>query len=178
MMPKQHAAISLGVGLLGWWWSGKPATLPASLAAGTLIDLDHVADYAWYAATGEHRLLLPLHGYELALPLWWTGARSLGRRAAGAIVLAYILHLVIDEQSNRTKPGTYSLIWRALNQFRLETLSRDPAAGIRGRNDDLVCATSHREPTGCQRMPLYRIRLWTKPPLSEVARFLIKETRK
>lgn len=138
MMPKQHAALSLGVGLLGWWWSDKPAALPACLAVGVLIDLDHAADYAWYAATGEHRLLLPLHGYELGLPLAWISARRLGPKAAGAVVASYLLHLVIDEQSNQTRPGTYSLLWRARHCFRLENLSRNPAAGIQGRNDDLA----------------------------------------
>ena len=138
MMPPQHAAISLGVGLLGWLWSGKPAAVPASLATGVLIDLDHAADYAWYAATGEHRLLLPLHGYELALPLGWISARWLGPKAAGAVVASYLLHLVIDEQSNQTRPGTYSLLSRVRQRFRLEALSRNPAAGIQGRNDDLA----------------------------------------
>lgn len=137
MMPPQHAAISLGVGLLGWWWSGKPAALPACLAVGVLIDLDHAADYAWYAATGEHRLLLPLHGYELTLPLGWISARWLGPKAASAVVASYLLHLVIDEQSNQTRPGTYSLLLRARQRFRLEALSRNPAAGLQGRRDDL-----------------------------------------
>ncbi len=138
MMPPQHAAISIGVGLLGWWWSGKPAALPASVAVGVLIDLDHAVDYACYAFTGEHRLLLPLHGYELALPLWWISTRWLGPKASAAVVASYLLHLVTDEHSNQTKPGTYSLLLRARKSFRLEALSRNPAAGIQGRQDDLV----------------------------------------
>lgn len=138
MMPPQHAAISFGVGMLGWLWSGKAITLPASLAAGVLIDLDHAADYAWYAATGEHRLFLPLHGYELALPLGLISARRFGVKAASAVVASYLLHLLIDEQSNQTRPGTYSLFVRARRRFRLEDLSRNPSAGIQGRHDDLV----------------------------------------
>lgn len=142
MMPPQHAALSLGVGLAGGWWSGKPAVVFASLVAGTLVDLDHIADYAWYAATGEHRLLLPLHGYELALPLGWIMARWLGPQAAITITIAYLLHLITDERSNQTRPGTYSLIWRARHRFRLEALSRNPKAGIQGRLDDLALLRS------------------------------------
>jgi hypothetical protein len=138
MMPPQHAVISLGVGLLGWLWSGKPITVPASLVAGVLIDLDHVADYAWYAATGEHRLLLLLHGYELALPLGWISMRWLGPEAASAAVASYLLHLVIDERSNQTRPGTYFLLLRARQRFRLEALSRNPVAANQGRHEDLA----------------------------------------
>ena len=137
MMPGRHATVSLGVGLLGWWWSRSPASLPLSLAVGTLVDLDHIADYAWYALVKEHRLILPLHGYELAFPLWWTVKQPLGQRAAIVVVASYLLHLLSDELGNRTKPGTCSLIWRLVNGFRIESLSRDPAAGIQGRREDL-----------------------------------------
>jgi len=137
MMPGRHAVMSLGVGLLGWWWSRSPAALPASLAVGTLVDLDHIADYAWYVLRNEHRLILPLHGYELAFPLWWAANRFLGRRAAIAIVTSYALHLLSDELENCTKPGACSLTWRMVKGFRLEALSRDPLAGIQGRQEDL-----------------------------------------
>ena len=137
MMPGPHAAVSLGIGLLGWWWSRSPVTLPAALAAGTLVDVDHIADYAYYALTQEHRLILPLHGYELAIPLWLVTNHAQERRTATVVVISYLVHLVSDELGNKTKPGTYSLLWRVANGFRLETLSRDPRAGIQGRQEDL-----------------------------------------
>ena len=137
MMPGRHALISLGVGLLGWRWSKSPVTLPLSVVAGTLVDLDHIVDYVWYAITGEHRLILPLHGYELAPALWWVTRRLLGQRAATSIVTSYVLHLLSDELENHTKPGAYSLTWRTLHGFRIEALSRDPDAGIWGRQEDL-----------------------------------------
>jgi hypothetical protein len=137
MMPRRHAAISLGVGFLGWWWTKVPAVLPWSLVAGVLVDLDHVVDYGWYTLRGEHRLILPLHGYEVAFALWWTAKRLLGPRAAIPIVASYVLHLLGDERENDTRPGSYSLIWRSLHGFRLSALSHDPPAGIRGRQEDL-----------------------------------------
>ena len=137
MMPGRHAAASLGVGLFGWWWSRSPATLLASLAVGTLVDLDHIVDYAWYALRDEHRLILPLHGYELTFPLWWAAKRFLGQRAAIVVVASYAIHLISDELENCTKPGAYFLIWRIVNDFQIDALSRDPLAGIQGRQDDL-----------------------------------------
>jgi hypothetical protein len=138
MMPERHALVSLGIGLLGWRWSRSVAILPVTLAVGTLVDLDHAADYAWHILSGgEHRLILPLHAYELALPLWWVARRTLGQRAAVAITASYCLHLLSDELENQTKPGTYSLLWRMVNSFRIERLSRDPVAGIQGRQEDV-----------------------------------------
>lgn len=136
MMPGPHAAVSLAVGLLGWRRSRALVAIPLSLATGLLIDLDHAADYAWYTWRQEHRLILPLHGYEFALLLWLLVRRCLGSELAAVSTISYLLHLLSDEIGNQTKPGTYVLTWRLLNGFRLECMSRDPAAGIRGRQED------------------------------------------
>ena len=137
MKPVKHAKASLVVGLLGWWWSGSGETLPLSLAAGTLIDLDHLVDYAWYTLTRDHRLILPLHGYELAFPLWRLVKMALGQRTATVVTASYVLHLLSDRLENRTKPGTCWLVWRLINSFRIDDLSRDPEAGLQGRQEDL-----------------------------------------
>jgi hypothetical protein len=137
MMPKRHALVSLGTGLLGWAWSGSPITLPLSIVVGVLVDLDHIADYAWLAISNEHCLILPLHGYELMPALWWAVRGPFGNRVATSVTLSYFLHLLSDEVENETQPGAYSLIWRAVNGFRLEALSRNPLAGKRGRQRDL-----------------------------------------
>ena len=137
MMPRRHLMASVGIGLFGWWWSGAAVTLPASVVAGTLADLDHGADYGWYALKGEHRLVVPLHSYELTVPLWWGATRLLGKRAATIILASYLLHLLSDQVENRAEPGAYSLFWRIARGFSFEKLSRDPVAAIQGREDDL-----------------------------------------
>lgn len=137
MMPKHHLMSSIGIGLFGWWWSGSAATLLASVVAGTLPDLDHGADYGWYALRGEHRLVVPLHSYELAAPLWWAVRRLLGKHAATAILASYLWHLLSDQVENRTQPGAYLIFWRIAHGFRFNELSRDPVAAIQGREDDL-----------------------------------------
>ena len=137
MMPKRHALMSLGVGLVGWRYSRSLAALPLSFLVGTLVDLDHIVDYAWYVLRGEHRLILPLHSYEL-VPVLWLVVKSLqGQRVAVPVVASFVLHLLSDELENHTKPGAYSLVWRAIAGFSFEVLSRRPVNAIQGRRDDL-----------------------------------------
>lgn len=138
MMPKRHALMSIGIGLLGWAWSRSPLTLLASLTVGVFVDLDHVVDYGWYAVSDEHRLVLPLHSYELVPALWWATRRPLGKRAAFSVTLSYLMHLLSDEVENCTRPGAYSFLWRAASGFRFECLSRDPSAAVQGRQEDLA----------------------------------------
>lgn len=138
MMARRHFVMSLGLGLVGWQWSKLPATLPLAVALGTLVDLDHLTDYAWYFCTGEHRLILPLHGYEMMIPLLLAAKQYLGRRAAIVLVSSYGLHLLSDEMENCTKLGAYLLTWRIAKRFHFEALSRHPLAGIQGREDDLI----------------------------------------
>lgn len=137
MMPRHHVLMSLGVGLVGWRYSRSLASLPLSLLAGTLVDLDHIVDYAWYALKGEHRFILPLHSYELVPVLWWVAKSLLGQRVAVPVVASFVLHLLSDELENETEFGAYSLIWRAIAGFSFEVLSQRPVDAIQGRRDDL-----------------------------------------
>jgi hypothetical protein len=139
MMPKQHAAISAGWGALGWAWSGTIAALGSSVLVGVALDFDHAVDYAYYRLSGEqHRLLLPLHAYEWAIPLWLITRFLGGHRLAWATVGSFLLHLLADQWENKTKPGTYFITYRLLKGFRLEALSRDPEAALTGREDDMA----------------------------------------
>ena len=96
MMPGRHALVSLGVGLAGWRYSGSLVALPLSFLVGTLVDLDHIVDYAWYALRGEHRLILPLHSYELAPILWLVIRSLLDERVAVPVVTSFVLHLLSE----------------------------------------------------------------------------------
>lgn len=141
MLTHKHAFISVAVGAVGWWASGSPlADLPltaaAALVAGTLPDVDHVADYAFYHQTGEHRLILPLHGYEYAI-LGGSVALFSGNSVAIVAALSYLIHLLADQMENRTHKLGYSLLFRASHRFRIEAISTMPEAAIRGREADL-----------------------------------------
>lgn len=136
MLPHKHVLISAAVGALGWRWSGQPAALLAALAAGTLPDADHVVDYIYLRRSGKHRLILPLHGYEVAFAGGWL-ALATGSRIGQVAALSYLIHLLADQWENRTRRLGYSLLFRARHRFRIEEISSVPEAAIRGREDDL-----------------------------------------
>ena len=136
MLTHKHALISAAIGGLAWWRTGDPATGAAALAAGILADADHVADYAYYRWRGEHRLILPLHGYEHAL----TGAGlalAFGSHLMGVAVISYLIHLLADQLENHTHRFGYSFLFRAWHRFQIEEISLIPEAAIRGREADI-----------------------------------------
>lgn len=136
MLPHKHAIISAAVGAVGWWTTGEPAAGVAALAAGVLPDIDHFIDYSYYRWRDEHRLILPLHGYEFAL-LGTVIALLKGDKILGIAMLSYLVHLLADQFENRTHKLGYSLLFRAMYRFRVEDISTAPEAAIQGRLDDI-----------------------------------------
>ncbi len=136
MLPHKHAILSAAVGVIGWWVSKQPAAGVAALVAGVLPDIDHVIDYGYYAWRGEHRIILPLHGYEYAM-LGLVAALRTRNKILGAFALSYLLHLLADQAENRTRLAAYSLLFRVWRRFRIEQLSTVPEAAIRGRMHDI-----------------------------------------
>jgi hypothetical protein len=136
MLPHKHALISAAVGAIGWWATGKPAAGAAALTAGVLPDIDHIVDYSYYRWQGEHRLILPLHAYELAL-LGTAIALLKSNKILGIAVLSYFIHLLADQAENRTHQLGYALLFRAWHRFRIEEISTVPEAAMRGRMEDM-----------------------------------------
>jgi hypothetical protein len=136
MLPHKHAIISAMVGAVGWWSTGEPAAGVAALTTGVLPDVDHIIDYSYYRWRGDHRLILPLHGYEFAL-LGTVVALLAGDKILGIAVLAYFIHLLADQTENRTHILGYFLLFRAWHRFRVEDISTVPEAAIRGRMEDI-----------------------------------------
>jgi hypothetical protein len=136
VLPHKHFILSALIGAAGWWGTGTPAAGAAALAAGVLPDVDHIVDYAYYYWRRDHRLIVPLHGYEFAI--LGTGIALLtGDALLGIAVLSYAMHLAADQAENRTHLLGYSLLYRALNRFRIESLSTVPEAAVRGRMADI-----------------------------------------
>jgi hypothetical protein len=136
MLPHKHALISATVGAVGWWATGEPAACVAALITGVLPDIDHIIDYSYYRWRGDHRLILPLHGYEFAL-LGTVVALLAGDNVLGIAALSYFIHLLADQSENRTRTLGYSLLFRAWYRFRVEDISTVPEAAIRGRMEDM-----------------------------------------
>jgi len=136
MLPHKHAIISTMVGAVGWWATGEPAACVAALTTGVLPDVDHIIDYSYYRWRGDHRLILPLHGYEFAI-LGTAVALLVGDEILGIAVLSYVIHLLADQSENRTRKLGYSLLFRTWYRFRIEDISTVPEAAIRGRMEDI-----------------------------------------
>jgi hypothetical protein len=136
VLPHKHLIISTMIGAVGWWGTGEPAAGAVALIAGVLPDVDHIVDYAYYQWWREHRLIVPLHGYEYAA-LGSGIALLTGDTLLGIAVLSYLIHLLADQTENRTHILGYSLLFRVWNRFRMEKLSTVPEAAMRGRMDDM-----------------------------------------
>jgi len=136
MLPHKHAIIATAVGVVGWWRTGEPATCVAALATGVLPDMDHIIDYTYYHWRGDHRLILPLHGYEFG----FFGAATALLAGSGILMVAalsYLVHLLADQLENRTHMLGYSLLFRAWHRFRIEDISTMPQAAAKGRMEDM-----------------------------------------
>lgn len=136
MLPHKHALISATIGAAGWRATSKPAAFGAALVTGVMPDIDHLIDYWYYRRRGEHRIILPLHGYEFAL-LGTVFALREGNKIPGIAVLSYLIHLLVDQFENRTHRMGYSLLFRAWYRFRVERISTVPDAAMRGRMEDM-----------------------------------------
>jgi hypothetical protein len=136
MLPHKHVIISAAVGAAGWWFTGKPAACMAAMATGVLPDIDHIIDYGYCRWRGVHRLVLPLHGSELAL-VGAAVALHAGNAILGIALLSYLVHLLADQSGNRTHILGYSLLFRARPQFPIEDISTTPGAAAQGTMDDI-----------------------------------------
>ena len=137
MQPHKHLALSALIGAAGWWWTGEATTGALALATGVLPDVDHVIDYMAYRQSGEHKLVLLLHGYEIAL-LGGIVAFTSSNVTLAIATLSYLVHLLADQFENHTHWLGYSLLFRAIHRFRIEEISIAPEAAKRGRMQDMA----------------------------------------
>ncbi len=140
MLPHKHFAISAALGLAGWLSTGKPSALFYTMAPGVLPDIDHAVDYAYYGYFKEHRLIMPLHGYEYAL---FGAILAIAKKdkLIALATLSYLIHLLADQAENKTKPLGYSFLFRGWHRFRLDEISTLPEAATRGRMADIQMIT-------------------------------------
>ncbi|MFN8533557.1 MAG: hypothetical protein U0556_08430 [Dehalococcoidia bacterium] len=119
--PYQHAIVSSVLAAGAFALTRRPAVAAAAFAAGTLIDADHLVDYAVCKVTKTRVwLILPLHGWEyavagLAFALRWPLVLP--------AVVSYLVHLSMDQTLNGLgRPFAYSLLWRAWHLFHVPRL--------------------------------------------------------
>jgi hypothetical protein len=136
MLPHKHIAISAALGIAGWMNTGRPSALLYAIVPGVLPDIDHAVDYAYYGCFKEHRLILPLHGYEYVL-LGSVVASGKKDKLLWLAMLSYLIHLLSDQAENKTKTLGYSLLYRLRHRFRLDEISTLPEDATRGRMADI-----------------------------------------
>ena len=119
--PYQHAIVSAALAVGTYALTRRPLAAAGAFAAGTLIDVDHLVDYAVCKLTRTRVwLILPFHGWEFAT----LGAIAALRRPLFLpVVLSYLVHLSMDQVFNGLgRPFAYSVIWRAVHRFHVPRL--------------------------------------------------------
>ncbi len=132
MSPKQHAAVSVGCGVVLGVVMRSWAAGTACCAAGVLIDLDHFFDF-WlnrgfslsprklldfcYCGTSK-KFYDILHGYEYIPLLAWASTFPGWSRIGLGLTVGYAVHLAGDQCYNtHLNRWTYFLTYRALHRF-------------------------------------------------------------
>lgn len=135
-----HLTLGIVAGLIAWlitkrfWASIVPAVL-----AGTLIDLDHLIEYwlvfGWSFDSGHFikgfeylesaKMRVVFHGWEyviILLAAYFLLKNRLAKTITLAIALGLFLHMGADSLINGIPPKSYSIIYRAANNFEMEKM--------------------------------------------------------
>jgi hypothetical protein len=119
MTGPQHLAASGAVGIALWVATGSPVTMPITIAAGVLPDVDHLLDYYnRYIRRDWRRIYLLLHGWEYfaaAVGLYLFAFREPWMLA---VALGYLTQIGGDQLFNGGRWFSYLLVGRALARFR------------------------------------------------------------
>lgn len=124
MNPPAHAGVSLVVGGVVWAATRSPGSVLAALAAGVLIDLDHLPDYFNALVLRRRaRVWLLLHSYEWVVPGLLAAYLSGWNPMAVAGVGAFLAHILCDQVGNQVYPFSYFFTYRLLKGFRAEEVA-------------------------------------------------------
>lgn len=100
--------------------------------SGILIDVDHLFDHFHYFGWlgfdprrffaedifgGSGKVFIPLHSWELLIPLWLWGFLAKKKKEAFALMAGFIGHLLIDYFSYSMPWPFYFFIYRLLTAF-------------------------------------------------------------
>jgi len=120
LRPSRHLALSAGVGVGVWAITGEPWSIPVTLGAGVLVDIDHAPDLWWtFALRRKPTATFLLHGWE------WLGTAIAFGVSFGfpwwllALIVGHGFHLVTDHIFNGGRTFSYSLIYRASQGFQM-----------------------------------------------------------
>lgn len=135
MKPQVHLIVSLILSLIFYYFSHSIFAASFVLAAGFLIDLDHLPDYWLYRRrfvinkdffTDYHmklgRIFIVFHSIELWL-VFIILLIGFGHYViALAAILGFGLHIIMDFSTNGVHALGYFFVFRLLNGFRAERI--------------------------------------------------------
>ncbi len=128
-----HGLMAIPFAYFLWKKSKSPKKVAILYLATYFIDLDHLIEYFQYY--GLHfdlleffeldffralgKAILPLHGWEWVLLLFFIGRRKKWKSVYWAVALGFGAHLLWDTLSNGFPAAFYFISWRAGNGFAL-----------------------------------------------------------
>ena len=123
MRPTHHVMLSAAAGAVVWGITKEPLAVPLAVAAGVLVDGDHLLDQFWHFYLHKKpAALVGLHAWEwlaglvaacvwLSFP-WWLVALTAG----------YAGHMATDQRFNRVHRMGYFITYRAYHAFDVDRL--------------------------------------------------------
>lgn len=122
-LPRYHAAVSLGVAALVVTRTRRWRDALPVLAAGVLVDLDHLVDLGLHHANSRFDfIVLPLHAWE-----WVFALLARNRRVTDQLAGGLAAHLALDQgNSALSHPLVYWISVRAWYGFRASWPLADP----------------------------------------------------
>ncbi|MCX5716069.1 MAG: hypothetical protein NTV07_04305 [Candidatus Omnitrophica bacterium] len=132
MKLKNHVISSGIVGSTVYLITGSPAGAIASVAAGILIDTDHIIDYYLnfgfslnlrkiYLVINSYKLnkiYIFLHSFELLAAFWLVTFLIPLSMVYFAIGVGLTLHILLDQICNPVMPRAYFLTYRIAHGFK------------------------------------------------------------
>lgn len=139
MRPSAHILISCTLSWICFILTDSLMVALLAAVTGVLVDADHLVDYLLFNGrldkgsfrkllSGGHfqesrKLYLPLHSYELLMPIWIFASIFNAFLIAMWISISFVIHLVLDQAAYAPRALTYFGIYRAINSFDLTFLN-------------------------------------------------------
>jgi hypothetical protein len=143
MKLEHHIAVSVPVSLGVFYFTRSIFYFLFSLAIGVLVDIDHIFDYIAEEKKFDlkhlfiksylgdfKKIYLFFHAYEYVPLAIFLGYYFKNMTFAFVFVISYLIHLIFDQFSNRTKPLGYFLIYRIFVKFEMKKIFNVPPGGI------------------------------------------------
>ena len=153
LRPSAHILVSITLAWICFIVTDSLIVALSAAAAGVVIDGDHFIDYLISNGrfdkqaisklfSGDHfqesrKLYLPLHSYELLIPIWIIAfVFNLGLLSAW-ISVSFVTHLILDQTTYAPRALTYFAVYRAMYSFDLTILNPASLIGLNSHSRSL-----------------------------------------